>query len=306
MSAAPEMASHGAIPEDQPDEATAPPARSRRGAVTRRRFLTGLAATATVGIPAAWDTFRARLTRRDLWFPNLPTAWDGARILHLSDLHRGPLVPAAYLRHALEAARALPHDLLALTGDYVSLNAGYVDDVLEMLRGWRPRRGVWAVLGNHDHATDAARVTRALQSLDIPVLNNEPADAGGGAWIAGTDDPATNRQDLDRATAGIPPRAFRILLAHSPDVAWRFRPGLVDLALCGHTHGGQVCLPGGQAIISATSMGVDYARGTFLWREATLFVNRGLGVVGLPLRTFCPPEIALLTLRRGDSARAVP
>ncbi len=157
-----------------------------------------------------------------------------------------------------------------------------------------------------NHHTDPAAVTAALEAAGIPVLNNRAARVrwrGESVWVAGTDDPATNHHDLPRTLAGIPDGSFRILLAHSPDIAWAIRRGSVDLALCGHTHGGQVCLPGGQAIIAGTSLGVDYASGAFLWQGATLFVNRGLGVVMLPVRAFCPPEIAHITLRRGDPAQ---
>lgn len=284
-----------------------PSGRSRK--VTRRRLLAGLAATGLLGLGAADGTFRPRITRRTLWFANLPPGWDGARLLHLTDLHRGPMVPAAYLRRALEAARRLPHEMLLLTGDYVSRRADYVHEVTAMLGGWTPPLGVWATLGNHDHQTDPAVVTQALEGVGIPVLNNSGRTVrrnGDALWLAGTDDPATSHHDVPASLTGARPGMFRMMLAHSPDVAWDYAEDAVDLALCGHTHGGQICLPNGQAIITATSLGVDYAKGVFRWRGATIFVNRGLGVVIVPLRTFCPPEIALLTLRRGDPGRVSP
>jgi predicted MPP superfamily phosphohydrolase len=161
------------------------------------------------------------------------------------------------------------------------------------------------VLGNHDHHTDPAAITRALEGAGIPVLSNTATRLrrrGEPIWLVGTDDPATNHADLGRALARVPKGAFRLVLSHSPDVAWSFPEDGVDLALTGHTHGGQICLPGGQAIVASTSLGTDFAGGVFRWRGATLLVNRGLGVVSVPLRTFCPPEIAHLTLRRGSPA----
>lgn len=287
------MTEHSETPAQEP---------STGAKITRRRWLAGLTATGLLGLVGWNNTFSPRVSRRTLWFPNLPPGWDGARILHLTDLHRGPLVPAAYLAHALETARALPHEMLLLTGDYVSVRAGYARDVAAMLRGWHPPLGAWATLGNHDHDAGASTVTAALEGAGVPVLDNAGTRVrrnGDAIWLAGTDDPATNHHDLARAMAGAAEDEFRLLLAHSPDAAWDFPEDGVDLALCGHTHGGQICLPNGQAIIAAISLGVDYAQGVFRWRGATLFVNRGLGVVGIPLRAFCPPEIAHLTLRRG-------
>jgi predicted MPP superfamily phosphohydrolase len=243
------------------------------------------------------------VTRRTLHLPNLPREWDGVTALHLTDFHLGPLVPGRYVRGVLERARTLSHDIAFFTGDFVSFSASYIDEMRDWLRGWPAPLGACAVLGNHDHYTDAAVITQALESIGIPVLSNRSivaARAGAPIRIVGVDDPSTSRSDYRGAIRGVEPGAFRLLLAHSPDIVWSFGEREVDLVLCGHTHGGQVCLPGGQALICPVNLGTDFAQGVFMWRKATLFVNRGVGVVGFPLRTFCPPEIALLTLKRGS------
>ena len=270
--------------------------------MTRRRWLTGASAALLAGAISTPYTFSAQVSRRTIWLPDLPRGWDGVTALHLSDFHRGPLVPASYLRGVFDRARRLPHDIAFFTGDFVSVSAGYIGEMCEWMRGWPAPLGRYAVLGNHDHYTDAAAVGAGLEAIGIPVLSNRSitvARNGSHIRLIGVDDPSTSKQDYKAAMRNVKKGSFRLMLAHSPDIAWHFGQGEIHLALCGHTHGGQVCLPGGQALVCPTNLGVDYAKGVFLWRGATLIVNRGLGVTAFPLRAFCPPEIALLTLRRG-------
>ncbi|HEY3267233.1 MAG TPA: metallophosphoesterase [Armatimonadota bacterium] len=271
--------------------------------LSRRRFL--MRAAAAMAVAAAGDvgyTFSPRITRRSLWFPSLPDGWDGARVLHLSDFHHGPLGPGAYLQRVFEQARALPHDIAFLTGDFVSESSRFASIYPDLLRGWSPPLGVWATLGNHDHYYEPEVVRQAVMRAGAPVLTNQATRLtrnGDPLWLIGVDDPSTDNHDLPAAMRPVRDKAFRLLLAHSPDIVWSLGDSEVDLVLTGHTHGGQVCLPNGAAVVCPTNLGPDYARGRFLWRSATLYVNRGIGVVGLPFRAFCPPEIALLTLRRG-------
>lgn len=270
--------------------------------MTRRRLLIGGLATVAAGAATTPYTFSAHVTRRTFHLPELPREWDGVTALHLTDFHHGPLVPGPYVRGVLETARKLPHDIAFFTGDFVSWSISYMDDMREWLRGWPAPLGSYAVLGNHDHYTDAPAVSRALESIGIPVLTNRSVVAHRGGTpirIVGVDDTSTSCSDFRGAMREVEPGIFRLLLGHSPDIVWSFGEREIDLALCGHTHGGQVCLPGGQALVCPTNLGTDYAQGLFFWRKATLFVNRGVGVVGVPIRAFCPPEIALITLKRG-------
>lgn len=293
------------------NEANKPPTAAAEGTapsrVTRRLWLKGALAALVAGAATTPYTFNAHVSRRTIWLPDLPIGWDGVTALHLSDFHRGPLVPAPYLRGVFERARRLPHDIAFFTGDFVSVSASYVDEICGWLRGWPAPLGSFAVLGNHDHYTNAARVKAAVEAIGIPVLSNRSitvSRSGSSIKLIGVDDPSTSKQDYKAAMREVEDGAFRLMLAHSPDIAWHFGQGDIHLALCGHTHGGQVCLPGGQALVCPINLGVDYAKGIFLWRGATLFVNRGLGVTAVPLRAFCPPEIALLTLRRGQGPGA--
>jgi hypothetical protein len=270
--------------------------------VTRRRLLQGAAAALVAGAVSTPYTFHAHVTRRTIWLRDLPPGWDGITALHLSDFHRGPLVSALYMRGVFDHARRLPHDIAFFTGDFVSVSAGYIGEMCDWMRHWPAPLGSYAVLGNHDHYTDAARISAAVEAVGIPVLSNRSVSLsrnGSHLRLVGVDDPSTSKQDYGAAMRDVEKGAFRLMLAHSPDIVWHFGQGDIDLVLSGHTHGGQVCLPGGQALVCPTSLGVDYASGMFLWRGAKLFVNRGLGVTAFPLRAFCPPEIALLTLKRG-------
>lgn len=283
-----------------PTETTKPTSRPR---MTRRRLLAGLAGLGVGGLMGGAYTFSPGVVRRDIWMPRLPKGWDGARALHVTDLHHGPMVSGMYLESALGTARRIPHDIAFFTGDFISFNISFMDGVADILRGWPARLGAWATLGNHDHYTDPAAVTRALEGIGIPVLTNSAVRlrrGGDKLWLVGVDDPATSHARLETALKQAPGDGPAVMLAHSPDIVLAYRERPIDLTLTGHTHGGQMCLPGGRPLICPTSLGPDYASGLFTWRQGLLYVNRGLGVVNFPLRTFCPPEIALFTLRRGS------
>lgn len=271
---------------------------------TRRRFLKWAAGLAAAGAGlTVWDTFRVRVDRVEVWLPRLPSGWDGAQVVFLSDLHRGPLVPAAYLARCVEMARALPHDIAMLGGDYVSVSSAFAADVAKALAGWAPPLGIYGVLGNHDYWTDPVDVGQALSAAGVTVLGNENRilERGGDALrLVALDDPMTNHDDLARALEGTSPEEFRFVLAHAPELAWELSVAKVDFALSGHTHGGQICLPGGEPIVVPCSPGKALAKGLRQNRGVWHYVSRGIGVTTAPLRTFCPPEITHLTLRKGE------
>jgi predicted MPP superfamily phosphohydrolase len=157
---------------------------------------------------------------------------------------------------------------------------------------------VYAILGNHDHWTDADEVARALQTQPITVLRNAaiPIDRGGARlWIAGVDDVWERHADLDQALRLVPADQATILLAHEPDYADLAAQYSVDLQLSGHSHGGQVQLPFfGSPILPY--LGRKYPRGLYQIGSLQLYTNRGLGVVSPPVRFNCRPEITLFTL----------
>lgn len=277
--------------------------------MTRRAWLLGgLAGTAALFAGSSANTWRARISRRDVFLPSLPHGWDGVRVLHLTDFHRGPYVGEYYLGDCVRLARAIPHDMVVLTGDYVSRNASGISDYPRWFEGWQPSLGSWAVLGNHDHYTDPDWITQTLTGCGVRVLRNQSVRVdhrGEGVRLIGLGDAASRHHNVREAMRDTRPGEFLWLLSHTPGMAWESTQLRIDFMMSGHTHGGQVCLPGGKALFAANHLGPRYAAGLFRMKDLVFYVNRGLGVVFLPVRFFCPPEIAILTLKRGTAPPGV-
>jgi uncharacterized protein len=242
------------------------------------------------------EPFMLTIERRSIFLQRLPKALDGLRIVQLSDLHLGPLTTAAQLRRAVETANSLEPDIIALTGDYISHERRYAAPCAEVVGRLRARCGVFAVLGNHDHWTDAALITDLFRAEGIRVLINEGMrfeKEGASFWLAGVNDTMVGLEDLPLALAGAAAEEMKLLLAHNPIILRRAARAGVDLVLSGHTHGGQVAIrPDRNAKPRRRVL-------NGLWRqdETQIYVTRGLGTVILPIRYGCPPEVSLLELR---------
>lgn len=227
--------------------------------------------------------------------PFLPEALRGLRVVQLSDLHRSNLTPDRLLRQAVAMANAAEPDIIALTGDFVTKDSEDIAPCAHIVSALCARLGVYAVLGNHDHYTDAYAIERALAHAGIQVLINHNVRLESGLRLVGLDDERTGRPDAERALAGIGPREPVLALIHNPSGAERLadRP---CVALCGHTHGGQIRVP----ILTARHIrrigAKRYRAGWFQVGQTRFYVNRGLGRVGIPLRLFCRPEMAVFTL----------
>jgi uncharacterized protein len=266
------------------------------------------------------------VTRHDFSMPGLPTAFDGMRIAQLGDIHLDEFTEPFFLRHVVEVVNRLRPDAVFLTGDFVTekiipgrlTSAAFATGAIrfaigaawqcgEMLRGLECRQR-YAVLGNHDVGVGDRAVTEALTANGITVLRNAflPIERGGGRfWLAGLDDPVEGHPDPELAI----PRSIRnvphepiVLMCHAPDYVDTLLAhpsgNAIALMLSGHTHGGQVRLPLLGAL-ALPPMGKKYIEGWFRLGGLRLYVNRGIGTVGLPFRFLCPPEITLITLRTG-------
>ena len=296
---------------------TPPPA--RRG-LSRRQFLR-LSATSAVTTAAplvlgtAYGTtvgaFLFELHRMELALPRLAPAFDGFTIMQFSDIHAdGETMTTARFERVLGLIDTRP-DLVVVTGDFITRAQGNgVGEILPLLGQIKPPSGVLAVLGNHDHWSGPELIRTLLERHGIHELNNafhtlRRGDAQ--LHIAGIDDLwpshrrwpslAEARPRLESLAASLPAQGAAVLLAHEPDVAdiaaelRRF-----DLQLSGHSHGGQVRLPGLGAVVTPP-LGQKYDCGHYQIGPLQLYTNRGLGMVSPHMRINCNPEVALITLR---------
>jgi len=281
----------------------------------RRAFLR-TAAVAGAGVATALGAGGAReaygdpeITRQQLFFPDLPEGLDGLRLVQLSDLHAGPLIGAAVLRRWRELAERERPELLLFTGDLVDSRAEELAPLLEAFKGFRPPLGTFSVLGNHDYFDDPRPLWRDLEAAGIRSLENRAAlvqRRGALLALVGLQDPmARNGRFLRKvygpgprpveATLGLPEEAFRLCLNHRPSEWKSALEAGARLTLSGHTHGGQINLVPG--LSSAIVLG-PYTDGLYRRGDDQLYVSRGLGVVGLPMRIQAPPELVVIELRR--------
>lgn len=279
--------------------------------ITRRRFLYGTAAAVAVvgGDSIAWEPNRPRIVRKDFLLPRWPERLNGFTIALLSDFHYDPAFSVHPLHASIPLVNALRPDLIALTGDFVSVPffgnekkaAADAEPCASLLRQMNAPCGLWAVLGNHDWNTDPGHVTRALAAEGIRVLANESVAIerdGSRFWLAGVNDVISRTADLKKTLHVVPAGESVVLLAHEPDFADHAALFPIDLQLSGHSHGGQVRIPMLPPLY-LPDMAKKYVMGTYQIGPLILYTNAGLGTVDVPIRLNCPPEITLLTLRAG-------
>ena len=301
-------------------------ARGERGAVTerqqplpapsslisRRRFLakaTYVYAGAGLALMGhgIWSARRLPIvTRRTLFFPDLPESFDGFRILHVSDVHAGVFMERDHMADVVALANSLRPDLVVQTGDMIDISPRYIQPYVSTFRDLIAPHGVVTCLGNHDRYTGEALVIKGVRDAGQVFLRGDVhvIERGGGSLsLLGIDDPDNWVMDdpqtiaVDRVLRTVAPGTFSILLAHRPGAFDTARQRDIPLTLAGHIHGGQIAAP----LIgwSAGRLITKYVAGHFQDGRSHLYVSRGIGVVGVPIRIFVPPELALLELRRG-------
>ncbi len=274
--------------------------------MTRRDFLS-LAAKAIAGtsLGFALGPFLAAahctVTRTSVTMRGLPREFDGFRIALLTDLHHSAWIPRSYLRQIVDRTNLQDVDLITLTGDLIHCGRPWIPGCVSELSRLQARRGVVSVLGNHDHADYAAEPLRhALRSAGIYDLTNDGIHLrrrGAEFRIGGVGDLWRDRQRPRKALSGTMSAESALLLSHNPDYAETLRDERVGLMLSGHTHGGQVVIPGIGAPHLPSRYGQKYREGLCQGPVVRVYVSRGAGSSFPPVRIACPPEIAVITLR---------
>jgi predicted MPP superfamily phosphohydrolase len=238
------------------------------------------------------------LSEAAIALPGLPAAFDGLRVLLVTDPHAGPFVSPPALGDAMERLQSVRPDLIVIGGDLTSSKLSEFAAHREAFEVLRAPLGVYAVLGNHDHYTQRTpELMRQVEALGIRMLHNRSVDIvrdGERLSLAGIDDLNKGQPDLDAALAQARPPV--VLVSHNPDVLFEAAARNVALVLSGHTHAGQIRVPGLPVLVRQSRYRLD--EGRYRHQATELVVSRGLGAVGLPWRAWCPPEGVLLTLRR--------
>lgn len=266
--------------------------------LSRRRFLAWGAATlggAAVG-SGVWQTYDFRVVNEQTQLPGLRQP---LRAVWMCDFHFGPYLGAGSVRAWVDSAIAVDPDVILLGGDLVDRAAGDVAPLLQELARLRAPLGVFAVWGNHDHARFAPiePFGTMLEGIGVDVLVNRGVRLRDDLYLAGLAEFRHGRPDIELALAAQPDGTASLLLTHNPDVLPRVPEG-VGLTLAGHTHGGQIHLPGIGPVMTSSRYGRRFAQG---WVEgpARGYVSRGLGVGFVPLRFACPAELTVLDLVPG-------
>jgi predicted MPP superfamily phosphohydrolase len=290
-----------------------PSRRALLGQIGRAGLWAGVGAVAGAGAWGVWlEPALLRVRRYRIPIADLPAWAEGLRIVHLSDTHHGPYVSLPYLARAVARANALSPDLIVLTGDYVQRTPRAIAPGVAILGGLRARLGRFAVLGNHDHWEGPEASREALAAAGLTLLDHRhvflgpegemPAPGAEGLCLAGLGDLWEDERPPAEALAGVPSSVARLVLSHNPDYAEKIPADLrVDLMLAGHTHGGQVRLPGLGTPVVPSAHGQKYAGGLCQGPRGPVVVSRGVGMAYMPVRLGVRPEIVLVTLARKTS-----
>jgi len=272
--------------------------------ISRRGFLKLAGYTGIIGLVASYPVFIERyvvLTNTyRIPVPNLPPAFFGFRLVQLTDLHYGFLVPLGLIRNVIDRANRIVADVIVCTGDYVHKNNsnGQIDTVWPLLADLKAPSGVFSVLGNHDHWADTGRSQHWLNQTGQDLRHKAVKIERNGShlWLVGAGDLWEDHRGLDDLMRKIPVTDCRLVLAHNPDTADTDYSSRVDLMISGHTHGGQVDIPFvGTPILPVRNK--TYSSGLKKSpRGTSVFISKGIGWAVYPLRFNCFPEIAVLEL----------
>ena len=283
--------------------------------VPRRTFLKRLRNFAALPVLAgggAWafgstlERHRLVVEKQDLALNLGPSAPPKLRVVALSDFHFDPLYEHDYVLECVRRANELQPDIVFLLGDYITKAVTRMDELATILSGLKQRYGIYACLGNHDHWEDPKHVVQCLQKSGIDLLLNQHTRvkcADGELVVAGLASVWGGSPDWAATSKGLKPTDRVVTLMHEPDFIYRLKayPQQIAVQLSGHTHGGQVCLPGIGAL-QLPRWGHRYEAGLYDVDGIKLYVTRGVGTVHVNLRLFCPPEITCFDITNSTLA----
>jgi len=273
---------------------------------SRREFLrfSGWSLVATLAATSGFlatqnEAKRAQVFSKILPIKGLHASLEGFKILQMSDFHLYPYTQPELVQQAVSICNTRNADLIVLTGDYVWRQVDAVFELTAILSNLKSKHGIFAVIGNHDIWTNVNVVKAGFNQQRIPVLVNQgvPISVGNGSlYLAGLDDGQSGKPDLKTTLEDAPSGAPVVLLLHEPDLADRVsKDSRVSLQLSGHTHGGQIRLPGIGAFI-LPYLGRKYDYGLYRVDQMWLYTNGGIGTISIPVRYNCPPEITEIIL----------
>ncbi|HEY2783684.1 MAG TPA: metallophosphoesterase [Fimbriiglobus sp.] len=265
-----------------------------------RSVATALGAASVAGTGyAIFESGWVRIDRQTLALRNLPAGFRGLKVAFLTDIHHGPYVDLDFVLRCVRTANLLDPDLILLGGDYTLRDAKYATPCFEVLAGLKAPLGVYGVLGNHDYWHGLRETKAGFRAAGITELTNA------GVWltregdrtrIGGVDDLWCGSPNVDLALGDATNRDACLVVSHNPDFAETLHDRRVGLILAGHTHGGQVAIPGFTPPWVPSRYGSKYLRGRVDTPCTTVYISQGLGMAGLPVRFGSRPEINLITL----------
>jgi uncharacterized protein len=277
--------------------------------LSRRRFLQ-MALLAAASMPFAIPAYgavaaRSRKVVERVVIPitGLPPQLDGLTIAQMSDIHAGMFMRESLMREYVELANGLAPDIVALTGDFVATKSAQVEPFINAISVLKSKYGVYGILGNHDLYTNSAEsIASGFAEHGFKLLRgaNEIIDVEGAKLnVIGVDYIGfnSNIRDVDDALRGISTEGTTILLLHSPKLFPQAAKAGIHLTLSGHTHGGQIALNFGDMVLAPARLSTMFIAGLFKIDNSHLYVNRGLGTTGPPIRIGAPPEITHITLK---------
>ncbi|MFB6341001.1 metallophosphoesterase [Saccharicrinis sp. FJH62] len=246
------------------------------------------------------ETYWIKTKKLTIYSENLPASFNGKKLVFISDVHLGPYISEKRVQKVVKRINALQPDIILLSGDYIDMKAKYIAPVFDALQILKAPMGKYGVLGNHEFIEDPQQVIRKFRESKINLCHNNSfwiTEGRDSIKIGGVGDLWESDQKIENTINDVRDSDFCILLSHNPDYMEELKTNKIDLMLSGHTHGGQVTLFGLWAPLLPSDYGQKYRYGLRQVKHTQLYVTSGVGVVGVPFRFFCRPEIVEITLK---------